>query len=149
MAHADRQYETSFQLKCSRRPWAEGWPSSGGITGERGFLWHATWYFRADGYVDLRRFWEDTEYRRDPIILVCADSPHSLDVSFAAVDDSAVIADTIGHCFDAALSNWRPSPDELTRRWIEINADLDPRVHTLTPWTVVADRRYKISMFGA
>jgi hypothetical protein len=148
--HADRQYETSFRLQCSRRPWSEHPIQGQTINGVPGYIWHANWYFRGGRPFDLRGFWRDIEPFRDVIIMVCADSSSSIDVSFSALDDEKIIVDIIGHCFDVALYNLRHGYDtEDYIQWRERYADLDPRVQAGTPWSSIEESMQGISVFGA
>lgn len=134
--HARRQYDTSFSLAYSLRPWAE--PLTGDVRqlGSRaGYIWHARWYFRGGRSFDLAKFWRDVSIYKDLIVLVCADSASSLQVSFSALEDQQQVSDLIGRSFDAALTNLGHSlceddPDAWTRRY----ANVDPRVHAGTPW---------------
>lgn len=63
VVHAARQYDVRFALRFSRRPWAEPLAAGSQVTGKVGYLWHATWYVRS-GFVDLRKFWEDSHLTR-------------------------------------------------------------------------------------
>lgn len=84
-------------MRSSIRPWADQRP---------GRLWHAEWR-TTDGFIDLRRFWEDgrlDEYRQ-LVIFVCQNYPTELSKSFSAADDEGVIADAIGAAFDAVLGS--------------------------------------------
>lgn len=147
--HADRQYETTFQLQCSRRSWSENPIQGQTISGVPGFIWHANWYFRGGRPFDLRGFWREIEPFRDVIIMVCADGPSSIDVSFSALDDEKIIAEIIGHCFDVALSNLRHGDNtEDYLQWRERYCDLDPRVQAGTPWSSIEESMQGISVFG-
>jgi len=148
--HAERQYETSFELRYSRRPWAE--PSIGKqtINSVPGYIWHAFWYFRGGRPFDLRHFWRALEPYRDVILMVCADTPSSVEVSFSAMDDPKTIADTIGRCFDAALyslGQGRASDDYM--QWLQRYAELDPRVQIGTPWSSIDESMHGLSVFSA
>ncbi len=148
--HAEQQYDTVFDLRYSRRPWAAAPTAQQTITGAPGFIWHATWYFRGGRSFNLEGFWREVEYWSDPFLLVCADHPYSLSVSFAAVEDPNVVANAIGKCFDAALMNLGRGAAMDSLSWQQRYGDIDPRVHTFSAWTIVDESMAKnISMFGA
>lgn len=149
--HAARQYDTSFRLLCSRRPWAS--PASPGqpISGVPGYIWHAVWYFRGGRPFDLRRFWSDLGSVQPEVLLVCADTASSLEVSFSAVDDPVAIADAIGTCFDAALGSLGhgTGTSEGHLEWCQRYADVDPRVHAGTLWASVDSSMTGVTLFDA
>jgi hypothetical protein len=148
--HAERQYETSFELRYSRRPWAESPGDKQTISGMPGYIWHAFWYFKGGRPFYLDRFWRDIEHCRDLILLVCADDPSSISVSFAAMEDPKAIADVIGLCFDAALfriGNGYATDDYM--QWQGRYAAVDPRVQVGTPWSSIDDKMRGISVFAA
>ncbi|WP_241022049.1 Swt1 family HEPN domain-containing protein [Burkholderia sp. Ac-20353] len=149
--HARRQYDTSFSLAFSSRPWAEHRTTNEAQLGRRaGYVWHARWYFRGGRSFDLARFWRDIAIHKDLIMLVCADSASSLHVSFSALEDQQQVSDVIGLCFDAALSNLghhlcEDDPFAWARRY----ANVDPRVHAGTPWAVMDPAWEGFSLFSA
>jgi hypothetical protein len=148
--HADRQYETTFRLQYSRRTWSKPLIQGQTISGVSGYIWHAFWYFRGGRPFNLRRFWQEIEPFRDVIIMVNADSPSSIDVSFSALDDEKLIADVIGHCFDTALySIGHDIGTEGYLQWRERYDGLDPRVQAGTPWSSIDESMQGISVFGA
>jgi hypothetical protein len=148
--HARRQYDTTFELRYSRRPWAIAPVGGQTISGVSGYIWHAFWYFRGGSGFDLIRFWSDIKPYAEHIFLVCADSPSSLSVSFSAMDDPAIVADAIGHCFDSAISSiGRDFDRDTLQTWQSRYADLDPRVHLATPWAMVDESMRGVSIFSA
>jgi len=152
IAHAERQYETVFDLRCSRRPWAPPTQPTCPLSGTRGYVWHAAWYMRNRG-LNLRDFWTDNAWGglRDALLLVCATDPHSIEISFPALEDAATVAETIGTAFDLVLRHQLRGnlPQDSYKRWVEVNADLDPRVQTHSTWSIVDDSTKPISIFGA
>ena len=112
--HAERNYEIYFRLTFSRRPWADAYHNSTRISGRPGFLWHAVFNLHGDGF-EVANLWNDYEMTRprarSSVVYFCTDSPTSVDISFAAVDDPHIVADSIGDCFDAVLNasryGWR------------------------------------------
>ncbi len=153
LEHARRQYETAFELSWSRRPWSEAISANVPITGTRGYVWHAELYFH-DRTPRLRDFWNDDYlgHHRESILLLCANSPSSFSISFAALENPSVIADVIGICFDVALTNMRGRHREVEddwRRWAKQNADLDPRVQAGGMWAMVSDSTKPIALFAA
>jgi hypothetical protein len=45
VSHAKNQYDTSFELTFSRRPWSSKTTPDAAISGTRGYVWHARWVF--------------------------------------------------------------------------------------------------------
>lgn len=152
IGHAKDSYEVRFLLRYSRRPWATARSDGDPVTGRVGYIWHATWFIRA-AQLDLRGLWEDfhMEEHRDLIVFVCANGPATVEVSFAAVDDPVRITDAIGNAFDAVLlhSGYRADYFGWDEDWTTRFADLDARVQTESPWSIVDDSTVPISMFGA
>jgi hypothetical protein len=148
--HAERQYETSFELRYSRRPWTKAPGPEQTISGVPGYIWHAFWYFKGGRPFDLGKFWRDIEGCRELILFVCADDPSSISVSFAAMDDPKTIADIIGLCFDAALMRiGHGHATDSYVQWQERYATVDPRVQVGTPWSSIDESMRGISVFGA
>lgn len=149
--HAERQYDTSFRLSISRRPCADS--IRGGeehLGGRPGYIWHACWYFRGGRFFDLSRFWRDLESCKESIMLVCADTPSSLEVTFSAMEDQKRVSDVIGRCFDAALTNLgRHDGEDDYAAWARSYSNIDPRVHAGTPWASIVPSMEGISIFGA
>jgi hypothetical protein len=151
IVHAEKQYDTVFHLRYSRRPWAVSTRPTPPLSGTRGYVWHAAWTMRDRG-LNLRDFWTDTAWSglRDGLLLVCATSPHSFEISFPALEDSATVANTIGTAFDLVLHHQlRGLPQDAHEKWAELNADLDPRVQIHSTWSIVHDSTKPISIFGA
>ncbi|WP_198345464.1 Swt1 family HEPN domain-containing protein [Burkholderia ubonensis] len=149
--HARRQYDTNFSLEYSSRPWAERLtPNEGQLGCRTGYVWHARWYFRGGRFFDLARFWRDIAIHKDLIMLVCADSASSLQVSFPALEDPQQLSDTIGRCFDAALTNLgRQLCEDDSVEWARRYANVDPRVHAGTPWAAMDPAWEECSLFSA
>lgn len=148
--HAERQYEAIFELRYSRRLWASSTGQEQTISGLPGYIWHAFWYFKGGRPFDLGKFWRDIERCRELIMLVCADDPSSISVSFAAVEDPQAIADVVGLCFDAALmriGSGHATDDYM--QWQERYATVDPRVQVGTPWSSIEESMRGISVFAA
>jgi hypothetical protein len=152
--HATSNYEVRFSLRWSRRPWAARRRSGEPITGRPGYLWHARFVHTGGRPVKLRSFWDDSCMRRprDLLVYVTANDPFTIEVSFAAVDDPAAIADAIGNVFDAVLTNpeyrWKPSLSHQDR-WLREHRDMDPRVQLQTEWSFVDDSTVPITLFSA
>jgi len=148
--HAERQYETSFELHYSRRPWAKAPTEKQTICGAAGYLWHASWYFRGGRSFHLDRFWRDIAYNRESILFVCADTPSSISVSFSAMEPPEAVADVIGTCFDAALSHiGRGDLTTDIAGWQAQYAEVDPRVQVATPWSSIDESMRGITIFAA
>ncbi len=153
--HAERNYEVFFRLAYSRRPWTELHPEEGPITGRPGYVWHALFSLHGPGF-EVANLWNDHDMARartrNSLIYLCTDSPGSVDMSFAAVDDPGLIADSIGDCFDGVLSASRRGwhgrgQDDDFEKWAERARSLDPRVQVLTPWSMVDAYMKPISLF--
>jgi hypothetical protein len=151
--HADRQYETFFQLQWSCRPWTKSSIKQETISGVPGYIWHACWYFRGNRLFNLSGFWRNIEAYHDAILMLCADGPSSIEVSFSAMDDHKTIADAIGECFDAVIRNrgfGRAFNDDLQwQQWRERYAEIDPRVQIATVWSIIDKSMQGVSVFNA
>jgi hypothetical protein len=149
--HGERQYETSFMLSISRRPWAEPLLPNEQQLGHRpGYIWHASWFFRGGRSFDASKFWRDLGAYKELVMLVCVNTPSSLQMSFSAMEDQYVVSEVIGRSFDAALSNIRyHRQEEDYRIWVQRSANVDPRVHVGTPWAIVDSSMAGVSMFSA
>lgn len=155
--HARQQYDTSFVLQWSRRPWAGAVAENTPISGTPGYLWHACWY--GASIRDLGGWWRDgyldIDHWRDLIVYVCADR-FAIQVSFAACDDPIAIADGIGHCFQPVLqlqargaSSDQARWDAETAEWNARSLDLDPRVQVNSGWNILDDSTFPVTVFGA
>jgi hypothetical protein len=154
--HAELNYEVYFRLAYSRRPWSQGMRIKGTpISGSPGYLWHATFIIRGDGF-EVADLWNDHDISRpitrNSIVYLCTDSPHSVDISFAAVDDPEQIANSIGDCFDSVLNasrlGWRGDRSkDAQEKWVERARNLDPRVQVSTAWSMVDISMAPISLF--
>jgi hypothetical protein len=102
---------------------------------------------------DVVAMWSDyrIELIRDQLIFVCADLPRWIQLSFPALDNGSLIADSIGAAFDAILTTlWRgPEDDRFYESWRRGGSDLDPRVQISTPWSLVDESTSPIKIFGA
>ncbi|MEK6190732.1 MAG: hypothetical protein AABM41_00245 [Chloroflexota bacterium] len=152
LRHAERNYDTGFQIDYSLRPWAS--PVSGdAVTGMPGVLIHATWFLRDGALLAPRAFWSDarldTGHARELIVVVAHSFESTVSVTFSGVDDPDAIADAIGSCFDVVLSQRERHPSDLRRRRWRIDAQgLDWRVHVDTA-LVLATEDQPFSIFGA
>lgn len=155
--HAETNYEVFFRLTYSRRPWAERYTKDTSITGRPGYLWHAIFNLHGEGF-EVARLWNDYNIARpktrNSIVYLCTDSPGSIDISFAAVDDPAQIAASIGNCFESVLHasryGWRRRADfddTAFEKWAERARNLDPRVQVSTPWSMVDVSMTPITLF--
>jgi hypothetical protein len=153
--HAAQNYEVYFRLAYSRRPWSQRRVKGTPITGRPGYLWHAIFNIRDDGF-EVADLWNDHDISRpatrDSIVYLCTDSPHSVDISFAAVDDPKRVADSIGDSFDSVLNagrlGWRGDRSEdAIEKWRERARKLDPRIQVSTAWSTVDRSMTPISLF--
>lgn len=149
--HAKRQYGTTFQLNYSKRHWVLPSQTIPPATSKQGYVWHVNWSLGKQ--LNLRSFWEDYALNdfRDLLLLVCAPSPYSIEISFSFLEDAPAIANAIGVIFDLIILHQLRSylPHDALKKWNEINSDLDPRVHTSSIWSIVSDDTTPISIFGA
>lgn len=151
ITHAERQYETHFKLRASRRPWAS-WPAD--FNNARGILWHAEFYMR-DRTIDVAELWREASLRdaRRLFVHLLSDNVHHVEVAFSCVDDAQDIADAIGRVFDAVLMvsryrgiEWSPEVHERFRR---LARNVDYRVEYASLWGTVDDTTVPITLFGA
>jgi Swt1-like HEPN len=157
VAHAESSYDISFRLGFSRRPWAGSYREDQAISGREGYLWHAIFILHSDG-IEPENLWNDhyltKPATRDRLVLLCMDTPHVVNASFATVDDPKAISDAIGDCFDAVINasrmSWEPgSLADGLDRWRERAAQLDPRVQTSTSWALADEPGTPVSLFQA
>jgi hypothetical protein len=144
--HADKQYEVSFDLRISGRPWAtsQAAPAPG-----PGKLWHAEFY-SSRFPIDLQELWRTGYFAkpRDLVIHVEANSPHSVSFTFADVDDHDEIADAIGNAFDAILTS-RGRGESSDHEWQRAARELNYRIAAGSGWNIVDETTLPISIFGS
>lgn len=150
LKHAASQYQVSFNLRCSLRPWADpaGLESP---SGKAGVLWHAMWTSRRTP-IDIERLWTDHPIERVPhLVMLSANTPSHVRVSFSAVDDPGKVADAIGICFDGILTSLDRSGDydRQEARLQRLRQHLVSRVQIQSPWSIVDSSTVPISIFGA
>ncbi len=146
--HAQDQYEVTFRLSMSHRPWLG--PST--LAEGSGHLWHARWhFFGGSGLPNLAGLWDDVKDLVDAdLIYLSAYSPSWIEASFHSVDNGARVADLIGCMFDHLLT-WRaPRLDEsIYESWTERNSEIDQRIQILSPWSLYDPTMRPITYFGA
>lgn len=155
LEHVERQYDITFRLHYSRRPWAPRKTEGQAVSGTPGYLWHATWTFRG-GIWDPGGFWNDDymDPYRHLIVFALAD-PFSVELSFPAVSDPEDLNQAISYAFEAVVAHHR-SPigyreGALTgdfQRWYAHYAARDWRLQMESVWNIVEDRT-PCSMFRA
>jgi hypothetical protein len=152
--HCEDHYDIRFRLHYSRRPWAQPIGVDDEVTGQSGYLWHATWTL-GQGPGNARTLWEDglVAKHHSRIVFLLADQ-YSFEFSFSAVNQPDVLADAIGDIFDAVVYNRHPplgyreserlgDPDQ----WVSLHRDLDWRVHIDSAWNVITEDT-PASIFG-
>jgi hypothetical protein len=65
------------------------------------------------------------------------------------MENPNIVADVIGKCFDAALSDIGDSIVGDAGAWQQRYNDIDPRVLVWSPWTLVDESMHNISIFDA
>lgn len=140
--HAHGNYATDFQLLWSARPWAD--TPVGGVAGAPGILVHAQFRMHEGRTLASSDFWHDgylTPEDYQLIVHVLRTEPWELTVTFAAVDDPAAIADSIGRCFDSVLTESNPYPvEDVLRTWMNGREELDFRFQIRTATALAHDR---------
>lgn len=137
--HVEQQYDISFRLHHSHRPWAQPLHPEQPVTGASGYLWHATWTFHG-GIWDPGGFWSDSmlDPYRELLVFVLAD-PFSVEVSLPAVSDVDDINTAISYAFEAVVAN-RHAPVGYRDRqadfddWYARYANRDWRLQMASPW---------------
>ncbi|MEV5972004.1 Swt1 family HEPN domain-containing protein [Streptomyces sp. NPDC051921] len=148
--HAKAQYGVTLKVTASQRPWAV-WPDS--VENASGILWHAEFYMR-HRTLEPTALWSQVR-RLSPIVHVLTADPHAITFTFSAVDDSHLISDLIGACFDSVLTCIRPVVKSVTdmdvrefRQWSNKVASVDYRVMGVSVWSTVTESTVPISMFS-
>ena len=150
LKHAASQYEVSFRLRYSLRPWLDP-PGLGCLSGQAGVLWHALWTSRRTP-IDIERLWTDYPLDRvSHLVMLTASTPSHVGISFSAVDDPGEVADAIGVCFDGILTSLDRSGDydRQEARLKGLRQHLDSRVQVQSSWSIVDGSTVPISIFGA
>lgn len=151
--HARRQYDVTFRLSYSVRPWAEHPQRGAPATGCPGILWHVAFYTGLRVF-NVRQLWRDLSplTRQLVVHLLVPDSGH-IHASFPAIDDSALVIAAIGDLFDSILRCSRRMREEeiMTDNddWDRGLMSLDSRVQVKTAWSFVDESMVPISFFGA
>jgi len=152
MGHAWRQYETTLNVRASRRPWAN-WPSN--LVRASGVLWHADFHMRQRS-IDLRSLWNDSALTaaRPLLVHMLSTGPWNVEFTFAAADDPNAVSDAIGDVFDAVLENSRLNSaavdfDMQMDRWARRASNVDYRVLINSGWNIVDSMTVPITNFGA
>lgn len=145
--HARDQYEVSFDLRISGRPWAtsQSVPAPG-----PGKLWHAEFYSSRFPF-DVRELLRNSYFTkpRDLVIHIEANSPHSMSFTFADVDDHDEISDAIGNTFDALLLSHGRGDEPSYPEWQRAARELNYRITAGSAWNIVDETTLPISIFGS
>jgi hypothetical protein len=120
--HCQEQYDVSFRLSISTRPWGPSIEGVQPITGTTGVLWHADWIL---GMEEIRPsdLWKElNEGVRELLVHLLIDGS-AVTATFAAIDDPNAVADAIGHVFDAIIVASRRfkalDPQEPAKDWFD------------------------------
>jgi Swt1-like HEPN len=151
LGHGEDQYETTFQLWYSVRPWST-WPDKNQIAGSEGVLWHARWSMGGRD-LDVRQLWRELSASvRKLLVHLLVDVGH-ITATFAAVDNPTKIADAIGAIFDDLLVTSRPfrgnSLDDWEGRWTEGVDELPRVVQANSPLTILDPYQTPCLIFDA
>lgn len=151
--HAETNYETTFNLSYSCRPWAVRPVAGQPVSGTEGVYWRAFFVTRG-ARINLLDFWRDGYWdiiARGLVAHLLIDGPGVVAVTFPAVDDSAAVCDAIGNVFDALLTNlsWYEMAQPWRPDYLDSLPALDFRVQVRSPWTIVDRTTTPITIFSA
>lgn len=152
--HCQTNYDIRFQLRATRRPWADPVGDDAPISGQPGYLWEVTWTL-GQSAGNAKGLWEDYYLgdHRDQVVFFLPE-PFKFRFAFSAVQDPEQVADAIGKIFRAAVHHRRAPrgyrrPDDLadSEGWNDLHRDLDWRVQIDSAWNRVTERM-DTSIFG-
>ncbi|MGN7149367.1 Swt1 family HEPN domain-containing protein [Arthrobacter sp. SAFR-179] len=146
LSHGENQYDVSFQLHKSRRPWAA---PSVLADGGAGMLWHADFYSRKST-IDIEALWRSSYFPpvNDCLLYLEAESPNHLTFTFSAVEDPHAVADAIGSAFDAVLSSPSYGERPPTMQWLRNAREISYKITSGSAWTVIDESTLPVSIFG-
>lgn len=155
LKHAELQYDTSFALNYTVRPWATP-PGVNRISGSEGVVWKAHWMIRG-AELQPKDLWERVHgYNEVADFLVYLElTSYSITASFSALDNVKSVADAIGAVFDCILETTdfhgahAATIDEAVNRWLQSIESLPARVQAETAFTLVdPHNRHAFKLFG-
>jgi hypothetical protein len=148
--HAERQYDTTFFLKISRRPWTQ---LPGGIRAAPGVLWHASFILHSrTRAISLQRLWSQiaSSFINQFLVHILCDDPYHISFVFSAADDPQSIAEAIAVAFDIILFSTGSHINPVHYSRFQRQArELDWRVKSGTVWNIVDGDTVPISLFDA
>lgn len=120
--HCQEQYDVSFRLDISTRPWGPSIEDVQPITGTAGILWHADWILGSEEIWPSDLWKELNKGVRELLVHLLIDGS-AVTATFAAVDDPDEVADAIGLLFDAIIIASRPfkalDPQGPAKDWFD------------------------------
>ena len=120
--HCQEQYDVSFRLSISTRPWGPSIDEVQSITGTPGVLWHTDWILGAEEIRPSDLWKELNEGVHELLVHLLIDGT-AVKATFAAVDDPVAVADAIGHVFDGIIVASRRfktlDPQEPAKDWFD------------------------------
>lgn len=156
LEHAERRYDTSLEVRTSRRPWVAHAPED--LRDAPGCLWHAEFFTRSR-YTNVFNLWRDVKQSPvEPLLvqLEINDDATHIGFTFSAADDAEHIADAIDRALRLVMSNVRThagldaagaSSDGYAAQGRRYR-DMDYRIASGDGWTIVDDSTLPISNFG-
>lgn len=151
--HAELRKDVSVRLSYTVRPWAER-PRQGCLaSGQPGIIWDIGFYPRFRRF-DVARLWRHLNpYTRQLLLHLLVPDVRHVEVTFAAVDDGALVAAAMGDVLQSVLHCAIPLTDNEINSWIDdaprTPPSFDSRVQVSTAWSFVDDSTTPISLFGA
>lgn len=142
LKHAELQYDTSFALRYTVRPWAAP-PGVNRISGSEGAVWKAHWIVRG-GELRPAELWERIRGYNDTaeLLIYLELTSFSVTASFSALDDMGSVANAIGAVFDCILETGDfhggrvATIDEAVNRWRRSIESLPARVQAENAFTL-------------
>jgi hypothetical protein len=135
--HAETNYDTSFQLAYSTRPWATTPTAGAAVTGVPGALWCVRITMRGR-YLRVDDLWQDlSSQTKDLVVHLLINTICNVTATFAAADPADDVIAGIEDVFDSVIttsSYWVPRGPLDADPLDEVEAP-DPRVALHSLWS--------------